>query len=77
MSWQTTQARFDARQAERAWKDHQLGCPQCSRAYRSRRTDDICGPGAELRRAWGHALRELARNREEDRKPITGQDVLF
>lgn len=77
MSLQTTMARAEVRARETAWKTHRAGCPACIRAARARDWAGLCSDGLiahdELRAARG----ELAREREADAQPITGQGVLL
>ena len=77
VSGETAEARNVARQAERAWKEHLAGCPKCEISVRSRQPDLKCRDGQALYGIRTDANRELARNRDLDKQPAPGQEMLF
>jgi hypothetical protein len=77
MSIETTLANAEARAAEGRWKWHKQGCPQCSTAQRARKPTQMCPAGGGLYSERTAALGELIRQRELDKAPIPGQEMLF
>ena len=77
MSREMTEARFAARGAERAWREHHYACPRCARAVRGRQWDDLCRFGIQLHGQHKDAQAELKWNREQDKLPSPDQEALW
>jgi hypothetical protein len=79
MSWETTEARAAAREADRDWREHKRSCPVCDSAQRARKPAAMCAAGSDLYRDRDRAetAAEVPRQRELDRQPIPDQEVLF
>jgi hypothetical protein len=77
VSYETTEARWAARDAEQAWKRHRGGCPVCSMAAGKRRWAELCEVGVVQLLAHRQAEAELTRNRQLDRQPTPGQGTFL
>lgn len=74
MSKETTDARYAARDAERAWKEHKQNCPWCMFPQGQR---NPCAAGKPLRDGMRDAQAEARHQRELDKAPMAGQQSLF
>ena len=77
MSRETTEARFEANQAERSWREHYQHCARCGRAVRTRKPAEACVTGTALQQYHQAGQRELAAARKLDRQPSQDQEPLF
>jgi hypothetical protein len=71
-------ARAAVRTHETAWKSHVQICGPCNgaRAERNRRSF-LCGAGLQIWDGLAASRAALAREREADAQPITGQGMLL
>ena len=78
MSKETTEARATARHAAEKWDAHRQDCARCAKAARSGgRGAGPCKQGTPLYLIHLAAQNDLARNRELDKLPASGQQELF
>lgn len=61
----------------RAWRQHLVVCSECRVAARLRRWASLCPDGAAARAGLNRARDDARRNRQFDRQPIDGQQMLF
>lgn len=59
------------------WRQHLAVCFECHVAARLRRWASLCPDGAAARAGLNRARDGARRNRQLDRQPINGQQVLF
>jgi hypothetical protein len=77
MSLETTKSRAESIYSEQQWKDHHGHCVACAEVARRRSGAKCCLMGVQFLANLMAARRELAWNRQEDKKPARDQQELF
>ncbi len=77
VSLQTTMARAAVRAREISWTGHKRYCAICTVAARARNWAGLCDRGLVAHDELRTARADLAREREADAQPITGQETLL
>lgn len=77
MSYETTMARAEARNADEVWQRHRKGCSRCEPAARKRRYGELCAEGGGMLALRNELRDKAAREAELNKAPIPGQGTLL